>query len=319
MPNDFRYAAVNRPPGYATVPDGYTRVEERPHAGAPFHDIARHGFVIYERPLTDKETRSYELARVLGEAGERAIAETIVSDAAEYAEQYIEIASDDFEDFRAMVGSHFDGMFSNATGYRPAIADFDGFVRRVLDGLLKRAEKAAEAARDAEFSDIGGPANELPMRRAKRIKTLSKLIRQDGTTKTQKAFVEDLVALGATTRTTMEDRIRPMSRRAFNRANGREQADHDRKVREGGKVSKYWIANPREDRGEYGIGKTEYDYANHLIAKRAIGLAPAPVSLLETAHVEPSAFTNPHDLFAGDGCALDSQFGFDVKGGQDGI
>ncbi|NCA72992.1 MAG: hypothetical protein EOM91_23650, partial [Sphingobacteriia bacterium] len=85
MAKEFIYAAVNRPPGYATVPDGYVRVEERPEIGAPFFDIARHGFVIYERPLTDKETRSYELSPLLDEAGELAIVEAIVSESAEYA------------------------------------------------------------------------------------------------------------------------------------------------------------------------------------------------------------------------------------------
>ena len=135
MAKEFHYAAVNRPPGYATVPDGYIRVEERPAIGEPFFDIARHGFVVYDRPLSDKETRSYELSPLLDEAGELAIAEKIVSESAEYAAEYIEIASVDADDFRAMVGSQFDAMFSNATGYRPSLTSFDAFVQRVLEGL----------------------------------------------------------------------------------------------------------------------------------------------------------------------------------------
>ena len=54
---EYRYAAVNRPPGYGAVPKGHIRIEPR----QPGVSIARHGFVVYDRPLSKEEYESYEL------------------------------------------------------------------------------------------------------------------------------------------------------------------------------------------------------------------------------------------------------------------
>lgn len=131
-PLEYRYAAVNRPPGYASVPDGYIRVEERPAPGEPHYDTARHGFVVYDRPLTDKETRSYELAPVLSVEEERCLAGRIISAAEEYADEYIAVAEEDFGEFRAMVASELSAYEREAQGYRPSIGDFDDFAASVL-------------------------------------------------------------------------------------------------------------------------------------------------------------------------------------------
>ena len=48
-----------------------------------------------------------------------------------------------------------------------------------------------------------------------------------------------------------------MSRRAYNRADNREQEAHDKRIKEGGKKTVYYI-------GGYDLGKIAYDYANHL-------------------------------------------------------
>lgn len=54
---EYRYAAVNRPPGFGSVPKGHIRIEPR----QPGVSIARHGFVVYDRPLSKEEHESYEL------------------------------------------------------------------------------------------------------------------------------------------------------------------------------------------------------------------------------------------------------------------
>jgi len=54
---EYRYAAVNRPPGFGSVPKGHIRIEPR----QPGISIARHGFVVYDRPLSKEECESYEL------------------------------------------------------------------------------------------------------------------------------------------------------------------------------------------------------------------------------------------------------------------
>jgi hypothetical protein len=53
--------------GFATVPKGYVSVEEPPRNpnGPGVEPYARHGVVVYDRPLTPDEIRSYELAPYL--------------------------------------------------------------------------------------------------------------------------------------------------------------------------------------------------------------------------------------------------------------
>lgn len=59
MTATYRYACVYRPPGFATVPKGFTAIT--PSAG---HPLARHGEVHYDRELTQEEADAYELVRL---------------------------------------------------------------------------------------------------------------------------------------------------------------------------------------------------------------------------------------------------------------
>lgn len=61
-PTEYRYGLVNRPVGLGNTPPGDVRVEP-PVPDYP--TMTRHGVVVYRRPLTDDEVRSYELARYL--------------------------------------------------------------------------------------------------------------------------------------------------------------------------------------------------------------------------------------------------------------
>lgn len=124
----------------------------------------------------------------------------------------------------------------------------------------EQGDREAKAIHDAEYSDIGGEAGESAMARARRVTALSALIRVDGVIKTKKRMVDDKVAAGETTSLSEEDRIKPMSRTAFNRANNRDQDAHAKRVRDGGKVSVYQL-------GDSVIDKIAYDYANYLISK----------------------------------------------------
>lgn len=54
---EWKYACVNRPPMFGAVPGGAIR-HDPPDPEIP---MARHGFVVYDRELTDEECRSYEL------------------------------------------------------------------------------------------------------------------------------------------------------------------------------------------------------------------------------------------------------------------
>ena len=63
--SEYRYAMVNRPLSIGTAPKGWLREEPRPAPEAPHHDLARHGVLVYPRPLTAEESASYELAPML--------------------------------------------------------------------------------------------------------------------------------------------------------------------------------------------------------------------------------------------------------------
>ena len=60
-PFAWSYLAVSRPPGYGTCPDGYLVIKED-------MDEASHGIVVYPRPLSAAEVKSYGLVYVLSTA-----------------------------------------------------------------------------------------------------------------------------------------------------------------------------------------------------------------------------------------------------------
>lgn len=129
---------------------------------------------------------------------------------------------------------------------------------------LEERLAAEKAAHEAEYADIGEVEGETPMQRGRRVTALSALIRHDGAVKTKKKMIEDLVAAGAEAGSYEENRLKDMSRTAFNRATQREQDDHARKVKAGGTVTVYTL-------GDSVIDKTAYDYARYLISLRAAG------------------------------------------------
>lgn len=89
---------------------------------------------------------------------------------------------------------------------------------------------------------------------------------------TRRVWVQHRVAEGWVPSETMVDKIKPMSRMAHFRATEMQQSEHDRKVKAGGKKVEYWL-------GDFGISKTEYDFARALV--RADAAAP------DNAHASP--------------------------------
>ena len=87
-PQEYRYALVNRPFGIGTAPkDGWLRTEPRPAEGEDHHGLARHGFAIYSRPLTDQETSNFELTPIVS-VDEHA--QRLVAKMGRYAAKYAE-------------------------------------------------------------------------------------------------------------------------------------------------------------------------------------------------------------------------------------
>jgi hypothetical protein len=77
---EYRYGAMNRPPGFATVPKGYVRVDPP----VPGETRTRHGVVVYERPLTDDEIRDYQLIPYMPLAE---VVDAVIRTFGEYAEE----------------------------------------------------------------------------------------------------------------------------------------------------------------------------------------------------------------------------------------
>lgn len=179
-PPEHRYAAVNRPPGYATVPDGYTRIDDRPNKGEDHHDIARHGVVVYPRPLTDQEMRSYELRPLVDGPDRDALVDQIATKLSEYRDAILELADDDIDDARQAVHDELANVKpAPSVGHAEAFADrvieklrasvstpspaIPEPVQRALDALLSPLTRGAEGlaiARGTQARDGGRYAGE---------------------------------------------------------------------------------------------------------------------------------------------------------------
>ena len=95
---------------------------------------------------------------------------------------------------------------------------------------LKEAEQREQLeAQDKEKQDdIDGFLDDSkPMIRGRAVKTLNKLVRYNGNVATLKSHVKKLVEDGAELSIEEVDKIKPMSRAAFNRATSEQQQDRD--------------------------------------------------------------------------------------------
>lgn len=110
--------------------------------------------------------------------------------------------------------------------------------------------KAAEAAK-ARSQEVKG----MSLAEIRAADYLKKLIRNsDGTVVTRAEWVAMKLAEGLEPHVTQVDKIKPMSRLAHFRADGRQQADHERRRAQAGTKNEYRI-------GGYVVSKSEYDYA----------------------------------------------------------
>lgn len=107
---------------------------------------------------------------------------------------------------------------------------------------------------------------ESKLLRAKAENFLNRLTREGSEVITHAEWVRRRIAEGYTPRIKMVDKIQPMSRRAFFRADQQAQDAHERRVREAGQKAEYSIWNTI-GKG-YVISKFEYDYAQQLRGER---------------------------------------------------
>lgn len=132
--NDVRYALVNRPACFASLPKGLSyQVEARPAKGAAHHDYARHGVLVSSRRLTAQEMRDFELAYMIDAEQSAQVARVVVEQSlGERAQNYLDAYEDDSSLFRQGVMQEAEGLFA---GLRVSFQDNDGFIEQVLKGL----------------------------------------------------------------------------------------------------------------------------------------------------------------------------------------
>ena len=138
--NTYRYALVNRPAGYGTVPrDLQYTIEQRPAKEKPHHDVARHGILVTERPLTDDETASFELVPLFdGDAATQLVATKIAATMGRYAIAYLQSHHDDPEVFAMQIIDRADRL-------RVSVADTDALIAAVVTELQAQVLSSAVA------------------------------------------------------------------------------------------------------------------------------------------------------------------------------
>lgn len=124
------------------------------------------------------------------------------------------------------------------------------------------AESAAEEAAALAESQLGAYLATLSVRDAGLAKkVLQKQISFNGEVMTRAQYIEKKHAAGELNiETEQQDKIKAMSRRAFNRASQQEQDAHAKRVADGGKKTVYYV-------NDYDMGALAYAYAAHLLGE----------------------------------------------------
>ena len=93
-------------------------------------------------------------------------------------------------------------------------------------------------------------------------KVLNSLIRHNGVVITKRQMITDLIETGAILKISEKYKIKELSHTRFNRMNGYEQEEHERKRIESGKIPVYEIWNGNTF---YEITRAEFEYGKTLI------------------------------------------------------
>ena len=145
-PKEYRYAMVNRPAGIGTVPKDLVRAEDRPVPSDEHYAYARNGVSVFNRKLTDAETKSFELALMTDGDERAAVADTVADSLGKYASQYVEMSADNTDRFESIVAQH---IKSTAAGYPPSVGSIGKFADLVRDKLKERIAAEVQGPRKA--------------------------------------------------------------------------------------------------------------------------------------------------------------------------
>ena len=133
---EYKYAMVNRPVGIGAIPKGHTRTEPRPNKGKPHYDMARHGIVVYDRPLSSDEIKSFELSQILTDSESDDLAIRVAKAYEKFAAKIIEKSKDDPSFWNEYADKKVRQLYSDY-GRPPSIPDWESFKEKSLESLKK--------------------------------------------------------------------------------------------------------------------------------------------------------------------------------------
>ena len=123
----------------------------------------------------------------------------------------------------------------------------------------KQSKEKEEAEKQKRKEDNKGKTKLEIMNEAKDAKTLSQKISINGSVKTRKEHVDDILGSGGHIETAQVNKIKDLSRRAYNRMDGHQQDAFDKKQKEAGKKTEYRLFT--KDGSFFTVTKAEYEYA----------------------------------------------------------
>ncbi|MDW2645985.1 head protein [Citrobacter sp. HN-141] len=133
----YRYALTSRPASIGSVPADHTAILDVPEQSDKYGRLARHGFIEYDRKLTEQEASNFELKLIPTEADLDVLAKTVVSDSmANYAQQYVEMAESDPATFGSQVKLNTKKAAPNIA--YPEGDDLDYFMEKVKAELVSQ-------------------------------------------------------------------------------------------------------------------------------------------------------------------------------------
>ncbi len=138
----YRYAMRNRPVGIGTAPKDFISTEPRPGEGEPHYEMARNGVAVYDRKLTDEETKNFEMSPMVEGEGMNEYADAVIEKMGRYASKYAEMDADEFSNEVA------DKLSSADKGYRPSlnIDDLASLVKKRIESKNKASQEPAGRA-----------------------------------------------------------------------------------------------------------------------------------------------------------------------------
>lgn len=139
-----RFGLKFRPASMGAIPGGtFFSIQE---AGPGEQNVARHGVITFERPLSDQEIRAFELVLLADEDDVRALARDVAQSMSRYADAYLSAYEED-------PGVALDAVargLKKARPYQVHVGSLEVFGQSVMEQVRAMTETAADMTEAAE-------------------------------------------------------------------------------------------------------------------------------------------------------------------------